>query len=462
MILSIIKNFIISTAKIHNNELDDDFKHAFVSILRSFVFNYSDNDIFELFLDNSFKNNDVFKRLKSINIEAMTSKELLMTIINEFNIISLLNKIGNIDSNLAIIEYLYNYLDTKEEIGFTIYDLSNYLKEILEENYEIKFSSKSEDSNSVKIMTIHKSKGLEYSICYYAGLYNHFNIQETKDRFMFDNKYGIITPYFDEGIGETIYKYLIKENLIKEEISEKIRLLYVAFTRAKEKMILVCDLNKDEFNTKDGNGVIDNITRLNYRSFLDIIVSTQRELKEYVVNKENIFITRDYEKIKNINYKDYINKVDNKLNVKNSTMDNTLMEEKTFSKKQNKLLTKEELDNMEYGTKVHYRFEIDDFENPKFEEVKKFLSLYNPSNYINIYKEYEFIYEEDNNLYHGIIDLMFEYEKNIDIIDYKLSNIDEDAYIEQLNGYKKYIEKKTNKEVKIYLYSIMKNELKEV
>ena len=62
MILSIIKNFIISTAKIHNNELDDDFKHAFVSILRSFVFNYSDNDIFELFLDNSFKNNDVFKR----------------------------------------------------------------------------------------------------------------------------------------------------------------------------------------------------------------------------------------------------------------------------------------------------------------------------------------------------------------------------------------------------------------
>ena len=89
-------------------------------------------------------------------------------------------------------------------------------------------------------MTIHKSKGLEYNICYYAGLYNKFNIRDLRDSFMYDKKYGIITPVFNKGLGDTIYKILIKEDYIKEEISEKIRLFYVALTRAKEKMILLC------------------------------------------------------------------------------------------------------------------------------------------------------------------------------------------------------------------------------
>lgn len=80
----------------------------------------------------------------------------------------------------------------------------------------------------------------------------------------------------------------------------------------------------------------------------------------------------------------------------------------------------------------------------------------------NIYKEYEFIYEENNEQYHGIIDLLIEYKDKVVIIDYKLSNIEDDAYKEQLNGYKKYIENKLNKETKIYLYSINKNILKEL
>ena len=76
----------------------------------------------------------------------------------------------------------------------------------------------------------------------------------------------------------------------------------------------------------------------------------------------------------------------------------------------------------------------------------------------NIYKEYEFVYETA----HGIIDLMLEYEDHIKIIDYKLNDISDSAYLEQLKGYKKYIETKTSKCVKIYLYSIINGELKEL
>ena len=121
---------------------------------------------------------------------------------------------------------------------------------------------------------------------------------------------------------------------------------------------------------------------------------------------------------------------------------------------------------MKFGTKVHEIFELLDFKNidlslvdNKFirNKVEKFLSndlLKNISN-SNIYKEYEFIYNKDNNEYHGIIDLMLEYDNHIDIIDYKLKSITDENYIKQLNGYKEYIEKISNKNVSTYLYSIL-------
>ena len=50
---------------------------------------------------------------------------------------------------------------------------------------------------------------------------------------------------------------------------------------------------------------------------------------------------------------------------------------------------------------------------------------------------------------------MIEYEDKIDIIDYKLNNIKDENYLKQLNGYKDYISKISNKEINIYLYSVI-------
>ena len=80
----------------------------------------------------------------------------------------------------------------------------------------------------------------------------------------------------------------------------------------------------------------------------------------------------------------------------------------------------------------------------------------------NIYQEYEFLYDEDNKRYHGIIDLLIEFSDNIWIIDYKLKNVKDEAYIKQLNGYKKYIEEISKKPVKISLYSILDECFEEV
>ena len=109
---------------------------------------------------------------------------------------------------------------------------------------------------------------------------------------------------------------------------------------------------------------------------------------------------------------------------------------------------------MEYGTMVHENLEYASFKEVNNKYVKKLLDKID-NNFINVYKEYEFIYNKDNVSYKGIIDLMLEYNNYINIIDYKLKNIDDEAYKQQLNGYKEYIESISNKKVNIYLYSIM-------
>ena len=462
ILLTILKNLLVCLVKINKKEYDNDFKHSFTSVLRSFIFEYDDKSIFDLYLNNNFYENEVYKKLKEINISSNTVKQIINTLVDKFNIIESLSKIGNINANMTLIEYLLNYVDTKESIGYDIEKFTYYLIDIIEKKYEIKVSSNISDNNSVKIMTIHKSKGLEYNICYYAGLYEKFNINEIKDRFIYDKKYGIITPYYNNGIGETIYKYLINMDYMKEEISERIRLFYVALTRAKEKMIILADLNGEKYGNKDENGVLDINTRLSYRSFLDMIISVKKELTNYVTKIEKIDMTKDYELVKNMDYKKNIPVIDKKIVVNELKIDREIKEQKKYSKTISKLLTKEEINRLKYGRDVHYIFEIEDFDNSKNNLVKKFLEKYKYNKPINTFKEYEFIFEDKNELFHGIIDLMFEYENYIDIIDYKLKNIDDEEYLKQLTGYKNYIYNKTKKDVNIYLYSILDNNLNKI
>jgi len=171
--------------------------------------------------------------------------------------------------------------------------------------------------------------------------------------------------------------------------------------------------------------------------------------------------------VKNGNYKALLNKVEDVLEVNNININTLKEEEKTFSKKNIHLITKEEESKLDYGKKVHELFELTDFNNisnligKDKEIITKFLDKVDIGT-ANVYKEYEFIYEDNNITYHGIIDLMLEYDNNIKIIDYKLKNINDSAYLKQLNGYKNYIENIFNKDTSIYLYSILDNTLEKV
>jgi len=256
----------------------------------------------------------------------------------------------------------------------------------------------------------------------------------------------------NEELSDTILKDLYVDNYFIEEVSEKIRLFYVAVTRCREKMIIVTSLDEE---SNGYNRLVPYEDRIKYRSFLDILNSID-VIRKYVVDKSANY-THEYDDTKMKEFT-LVND-DVKVEKRKIQLDFNVMEKMQFSKKIKELINKGNIKSMEYGTKMH---EMMEFSNVTDNEY--FNRLFNKidNNYINLYREYEFMYEEQDGTYNGIIDLMIEYDDYINIIDYKLKNIDDKNYIKQLNGYKKYIESITNKKVNIYLYSILDDELKEV
>ena len=458
--LVLIKNII---NLVINKKHDQSFKYSFISVLRSYLFNIDDNEIFKYFINNNYNESELINIISSIDYYNLNTKEIIEEIIEKFNFYENIISVGNIDSHIAVLDYIINLASSLSDIGYTIIDFYNYLEEVIENKSDIRLN-KDSNNNGVKIMTIHKSKGLEFPICYYSGLYSKFNTSELKERFLFDKNFGIISPIFDNGIRNTIYKDLLKQDYLKEEIGEKIRLFYVALTRAKEKMILISPKVDEQNDDLKENQM--------YTSFKDIMDSMLNKMKPYTQNisLEELNLTKDYNLIKKNDYQNLIQPTEEKIIVNNINIEANKINNLHFSKEVHKLIDSKIYNNIELGKKIHSIFENIDFNNPDYsnlsdfekDKIIKFINTGILNGFVNLYKEYEFKYEKDNDLYHGIIDLLIEFEDKFKIVDYKLKNITDEAYLRQLNGYKDYIESLTGKEVEIYLYSILDSNLKKM
>ncbi len=106
----------------------------------------------------------------------------------------------------------------------------------------------SQNDDYVEFMTIHKSKGLEFPIVFVCQTHKQFNTQDSKERFMIDKQLGIaIKPRVyvsNEQFGQmtveydNCYRNMIARHQLDESINEEMRILYVALTRASQKLIL--------------------------------------------------------------------------------------------------------------------------------------------------------------------------------------------------------------------------------
>ena len=469
-VVLVIKNIISFIIKINDNKIDNEFKKLFISIGRSFLFNTDDNVLFDYFLNNNFKDSDIYKISYNITkrLDTISLEEIIYIILYNFYFYNKLFLLRDYNANILRIQKLKEITNSLINLDYDIYDYQKYLDDIISNNLKLEYSVNDNSTDTVKIMTIHASKGLEFGVCYYGELYNRFNNSDATSKYSYDNKYGIILPYKDKFLYNTIYHNLSYRDYVMENISERIRLFYVALTRAKEKMIFILPSNTKEDNKSIGD-IIDNSIRGKYNSFASIMYSLESITKDYYKNIDinDINLSKDYNMISNNNYKEHLKLINDKIEVNTTCIPSSIKENKTFSKKDIHIVTKEEEEKLLYGRLIHELFECTDFNNldnlsdNNKKIIERFLEKIDIS-HANIYKEYEFIYDEDNTTYHGIIDLMLEYQDNIKIIDYKLKNINDDAYIKQLTGYKNYIEKLFNKKTSIYLYSITLNTLEEI
>ena len=471
----LIKNIVDLIIHINDNNLNEDFKYDFVSIARSFLYEYTDEIIFDIINSKNYKETTIYKDFSSIkNINIKTSNEIFNDILDITDFYNKLYKIGDYENTNVRLETISKLSSSLSNLGLSIIDFRDYLNDIIENNEDIKYTTFSSNSDSVKILTIHKSKGLEYPVCYYADLDHEFNTSELKDKFICDKNYGLIVPSNMEDITTSVIKELYKKDFIKEEISEKIRLFYVALTRASEKMVIVLPEKETKKLEKNENGVIEEIRRLSFSKLSDFMYGVKDYLDKYfkTIDITKLGLTKDYQYNKTINIKDNTNIKDD-IKVEEINIKNDITEEKHFSKEKNMLSTKDEIKMMKYGTRIHEYLELIDYKNPNLslikdtfikDKIEKFLNndLLKNIKDSNIYHEYEFYYEKDNINYHGIIDLMLEYDEHIDIIDFKLKSITDDNYKSQLYGYKNYIENITNKKVNTYLYSILNEKIESI
>ena len=467
----VISNLIKLIIKVKENSFDNSFIYSFISVARSYLYSLSDKDIYDIYINKTYKDTNIYlKCLELTNyLDILPPEDFYEKMIETFNYEEKLITKGDIDDYLMKEEYIYNLIKNFSKTGKTIYEFSSYLEEIFENELDISFKTNDDTTNSVKLMTIHKSKGLEFPICYYSGLTSKFNLPEFKDKIYYDNNYGIVLPKVDDFYKDTILKTITKRNGIKEDISERIRLLYVALTRAEEKMIILLPNNEDESDYS----LVPDYLKEKYSSFEKILNSINLSLSKYK-HEVKIDLSKKYKSNKKTTNFDKLKLKEDNLVVNEINIESHIIEDKHFSKESLKINTKEQKELLSFGTKVHEILEVIDFSNYDLslfniddsikEKITNFINSNIIQNNINnkMYKKYEYTTKEDDENLHGIIDLLIEGEDSCIIIDYKLKNIDDENYDKQLNGYRKYIENKTGKETTCYLYSILNEDIREV
>ncbi|MBQ7240721.1 MAG: UvrD-helicase domain-containing protein [Bacilli bacterium] len=470
----ILKNLISLLICIKENNYGPIFNHSFMSILRSYIYKTNDEEIFKIINEKKYKDTSLYKDLLEISekIEGLSNKEIIIELINKFNIFSKTITVGNVKNRSTKLEYIVNNAEDLNKFGLDIYSLNDYFDRILKSDDDFKMSIKTPSKNAVRIMTMHKSKGLEFPFVYLPYLNSPFKGKK-QNKIPLSIDYGIITPFKnDYYLDKTFIKSLYEKTELEENVSEKIRLLYVAITRAREQYIVINSW-RDKMKPKT---VVSSEDILKCKSFSDIFELEKNKLLKYTedIDIDTIGLTKDYNLKDNTDYNKIIKNTGNKITINNISIDNKVLQNSKFSKDQKHLMTKELKEMLDYGNYLHYCFEVYDFKNNNLdtlhisdeykEIIKKFINnreVENISSAIT-YKEHEFSYIDNGIQKNGIIDLLIEYDDHFDIIDYKTDNVYSEEYNEQLKGYKKYIEKTYNKTTNIYLYSIKENFFKKI
>ena len=318
---------IINVLKILDNPIDD---ISLVSVLRSEIGGFTDNELLKIRLcsrDTSFyeslkvaKNNlegpikekldDFIEKIENWREETdyLSLAELIWKIYTDTNFYNYVGLMPNGTIRQANLKMLFERAKEYEKTSFKgLFNFIKFVEKLRSGNSDMTAAKViGENENVVRIMSIHKSKGLEFPIVILSGTSKKINLQDLNSNILLHQKMGIGPQYIDyEKMIEysTSAKDAIKIIIKEETISEEMRILYVALTRAKEKLIITGtvkeyqkDLEKKQellnvYNSE--NEKINPILLKKYISYLDWIelvilsgnLSNLIEVKKYSKNE---------------------------------------------------------------------------------------------------------------------------------------------------------------------------------
>lgn len=181
------------------------------------------------------------KRLKKLSV-TMSVSNFLRYLVEEKGIIAFINAMGNGEQRyqniLTFISFAQKF-DSGVNIGLTSF--IRYIDKIIDSNRSIDSKAAlSGNDDAVTIMSVHHSKGLEFPICIFAGTARKYNTSDLSEDLLINTQYGFGLKVHNE---ENMYNVrslpyaVIRSKNANELMSENLRVLYVAMTRAKEQFI---------------------------------------------------------------------------------------------------------------------------------------------------------------------------------------------------------------------------------
>lgn len=237
-----------------------------------------------------------------------------------FNIMSSLEEGNMRKANLfTFIKFAKNYT---ERTNGGIYGFLKYMKALPQTAFKVTASGA---DNAVKIMSMHNSKGLQFPVCIIANLSSQINNADSISRTLFSEKGGIAFKYYDESYHteiEMLGHMCLAEIAHIKTVEEKLRLLYVAMTRAVDRLVLVTSakdlenkLNKLSLNLSDKLPYVTGEFLENSRNMGDWILSCALLCSEKLCQYANVKFFGNCSDILNVKI---LNKFDNICTLKNN------------------------------------------------------------------------------------------------------------------------------------------------
>ncbi len=259
-------SLLISLLKIISNPMLD---IPFCAVAISPMFHFTKEELVDIKIKykfccffKAFKKYKTEKCLKFIEfLEYLTEKtgnlsleELIEEIYNSETFTKIFTEIEFSDLHFKNFELLIiTAKQYKDYSKFGLTGFLQYIETLKNEKHEIKTTNNINNNNSVNIMSIHKSKGLEFPIVFIPLIIKKFNEQDFKKPILISSKFGVTLKH---SCKKTLSRYntlpfnaaVFYENKILKE--QELRLLYVATTRAKDKLIFIATDNKNIANSK--------------------------------------------------------------------------------------------------------------------------------------------------------------------------------------------------------------------